>query len=128
MNKVGIYGLGVMGSSLASNIHRHGFSLSVFNIDTSIAIEFASHKERVDAYETISDFVESLEKPRMIILMVTAGKAVDEVIASLLPYLEEHDCIIDCGNSFYLDSERRQQELKEKGIHLIGSGVSGRCV
>ena len=125
MNKIGVYGLGVMGSSLATNIFNHGFSLSVYNIEHEKSVCFAKDKAAVTACKNVEEFVNSLEKPRSVILMVTAGKAVDDVIASLLPYLEENDCIIDCGNSFYLDSEKRQQELKTKGIHLIGAGVSG---
>ena len=125
MNKVGLYGLGVMGTSLAENIYRHGFSLSVYNIEVQKAIQFAENKDGVMACESLEAFVNSLAKPRVIILMVTAGKAVDEVIASLLPYLQQEDCIIDCGNSFYLDSEKRQQELEQKGIHFISAGVSG---
>lgn len=125
MNKVGLYGLGVMGTSLAENIYRHGFSLSVYNIEVQKAIQFAKNKDGVMACESLEAFVNSLAKPRVIILMVTAGKAVDEVIASLLPYLQQEDCIIDCGNSFYLDSEKRQQELEQKGIHFISAGVSG---
>ncbi|MEG0094344.1 MAG: NAD(P)-binding domain-containing protein, partial [Erysipelotrichaceae bacterium] len=67
----------------------------------------------------------SLEKPRKIILMVTAGKIVDDVCNSLIPLIEKNDIIIDCGNSFYLDSEKRQLELKKKGIYFLGVGVSG---
>ena len=87
MNKVGLYGLGVMGTSLAENIYRHGFSLSVYNIEVQKAIQFAKNKDGVMACESLEAFVNSLAKPRVIILMVTAGKAVDEVIASLFSCL-----------------------------------------
>ena len=81
MNKVGLYGLGVMGTSLAENIYRHGFSLSVYNIEVQKAIQFAKNKDGVMACESLEAFVNSLAKPRVIILMVTAGKAVDDRIA-----------------------------------------------
>lgn len=125
MNKVGVYGLGVMGQSLARNIQSKGFPVSVFNIEEAITRQFTTAYPGCDGFMDLAAFVNSLETPRKILLMVTAGKVVDTVIASLLPYLEKGDILIDCGNSYYQDSERRMRELDEKGIRFLGSGVSG---
>ncbi|MEG0978180.1 MAG: NADP-dependent phosphogluconate dehydrogenase [Bacilli bacterium] len=125
MNSVGLYGLGVMGKSLVSNINNNGYSVGVYNINPDVGFEFAKNKVGIHPYKNLRDFVMSLEKPRKIILMVTAGKIVDDVCNSLIPLIEKNDIIIDCGNSFYLDSEKRQLELKKKGIYFLGVGVSG---
>ncbi|MFR8213281.1 MAG: NADP-dependent phosphogluconate dehydrogenase [Longicatena caecimuris] len=123
--QIGLYGLGVMGQSLARNIANKGFSISVFNIETDVTKACCQKYPLLHGYENIADFVDSLEKPRKILLMVTAGKVVDSVISSLVPLLSQGDILMDCGNSFFLDTERRQQELKEVGIRYIGCGVSG---
>lgn len=125
MNNIGVYGLGVMGQSLARNIMMHGFSVSIYNIEQEVTQTLMRTYPKLDGYETLEAFVNSLEKPRKIILMVTAGRVVDSVIASLKPLLEGRDILIDCGNSFYEDTQRRMQELKQDGLYLIGSGVSG---
>ncbi len=125
MNNIGVYGLGVMGQSLARNIMQHGFSVAVYNIETEITSQFAQKYPKLNGYESLNDFVNSLEKPRKIILMVTAGHVVDSVIASLKPLLAKGDILIDCGNSYYEDTQRRMQTLQQDGLYLIGSGVSG---
>lgn len=127
-NYIGVYGLGVMGQSLALNIARHKFNVSVFNYEQEITTEFA--EERIKNYSitpfySLNEFIDSLEKPRKILLMVTAGKVVDIVLNGLLPYLEEGDIVIDCGNSYFKDTIRRNIELLKKGIHFFGVGVSG---
>ena len=87
MNNIGVYGLGVMGQSLARNIMQHGFSVSVYNIETEITKQFTQKYPKLFGYESLEAFVNSLEKPRKIILIVTAGRVVDSVIASLKPLL-----------------------------------------
>lgn len=124
-NKIGVYGLGVMGLSLARNIANHDYATSVYNIDNQVSKKVCNAYPKLHGYDTVSEFVESLETPRKIILMVTAGNPVDMVIDSLLPYLEYDDILIDCGNSFYKDTQHRQEMLNEVGIHFIGCGVSG---
>ena len=125
MNNIGVYGLGVMGQSLARNIMQHGFSVSVYNIETEITKQFTQIYPKLFGYESLEAFVNSLEKPRKIILMVTAGRVVDSVIASLKPLLAKGDILIDCGNSYYEDTQRRMQSMQQDGFYLIGSGVSG---
>ena len=125
MNKIGVYGLGVMGKSLAANILSKGFSLSVCTHNASKVDDFVKEYPGLQGYADMKDFINSLEKPRKIVLMVTAGDVVDQVCAQMEPYLDEGDILIDCGNSFFKDTERRIKELAEKNLHFIGSGVSG---
>lgn len=126
--KIGLIGLGVMGENLALNIARNGFKIAVYNrsVDKVDAFVKGRGKDQpVIGCRDEKSFVDSLEKPRMIILLVKAGEAVDQTIAKLLPDLEKGDIIIDGGNSHFTDTQRREKELKEKGIYLVGSGVSG---
>jgi 6-phosphogluconate dehydrogenase len=128
MNEIGLIGLAVMGQNLALNIARKGYSVSVFNRTPEKAQEFMQNKvkdEQIKPYYDIKSFVESLKRPRKIILMVKAGKPVDDVIEELLPYLDKGDLIIDGGNSYFKDTSRRIKELEEKGILYLGMGVSG---
>ena len=113
------------GSALAKNIHSHGYSCSVFNIDPNVTQKFLQNNAGIDGYENLQEYIESITSPRKIILMVTAGKAIDEVLSSLIPLLTSGDIIIDGGNSFYLDTERRERELEEFGLFFIGCGISG---
>ena len=125
--KIGMIGLAVMGENLALNIARNGFPIAVFNRDTSKVDKFLSRaegKQVIGAY-SIQDFVNSLEKPRKIILLVKAGAPVDAVLAQLKPLLDAGDIVIDGGNSFFQDTRRREKEMKEAGFNFIGSGVSG---
>lgn len=124
-NKIGLYGLGVMGQSLARNIQSKNFSISVYNRNKDVLHDFVRAYPEIDGFETIEEFVHSLEKPRKIILMVTAGPVVDKIITSLQPLLEKGDILIDCGNTFYEETQRRQEKLSTQGIHFIGCGVSG---
>lgn len=101
MNRIGVYGPGVMGRSLARNIAAHGFSVSVFDRTWSVTRDFVHAYPEISGYETLKSFADSLERPRKIILMVAAGPVVDAVIASLRPLLNIRDILIDCGNSFY---------------------------
>lgn len=125
--QIGVIGLAVMGKNLALNIESRGFSVSVYNRSSSKTEEFlqeAKGKNVVGTY-SIEEFVQSLETPRKILLMVKAGAATDATIQSLLPHLEKDDILIDGGNTYYKDTQRRNKELAESGIHFIGTGVSG---
>ncbi|MCT2534463.1 NADP-dependent phosphogluconate dehydrogenase [Aquibacillus koreensis] len=125
---IGVVGLAVMGKNLALNLESRGNSVSVFNRSYEKTEDFlaneAAGKNFVGA-KTIEEFVDSLEKPRKILLMVKAGAATDATIESLRPHLDEGDILIDGGNTFYEDTIRRNKELETTGIHFIGTGVSG---
>lgn len=124
---VGLIGLAVMGKNLALNIADHGYSVSVYNRSrekTDSLLEEAKDKNIVGTY-SLEEFVNSLEKPRKIILMVKAGKAVDEMIQQLLPLLDTGDLVMDGGNSNYLDTMERSRMLEEMNIHYLGTGISG---
>ena len=125
---IGVIGLGVMGVNLALNLSDKGFRLSVYNRTAAVTEEFiAAHgQERaITVADSPQQLVEQLETPRRILLMVTAGRAVDAVIGQLQPLLEPGDILIDGGNSNYQDSKRRCRELAAQGIHFVGMGVSG---
>ncbi|WP_322055018.1 NADP-dependent phosphogluconate dehydrogenase [Paraburkholderia bannensis] len=124
---IGVVGLAVMGRNLALNIESRGHAVSVFNrsrekTDELIA-EFPERK-LVPTF-TLEEFVESLEKPRRILLMVKAGEATDATIEALKPLLDKGDILIDGGNTHFTDTIRRNQELAKAGLHFIGTGVSG---
>ncbi|WP_242875944.1 NADP-dependent phosphogluconate dehydrogenase [Cellulosilyticum sp. I15G10I2] len=125
--QVGVIGLAVMGKNLALNIADHGFSVSVYNRGPQKTQELLSEikDKNIKGYYTVEDFVHSLELPRKIILMVKAGEAVDATIEQLLPYLSKGDLIVDGGNSYYLDTIRRNKELQSLGFSFIGTGISG---
>ncbi|KKI93052.1 6-phosphogluconate dehydrogenase [Bacillus sp. SA1-12] len=125
--QIGVIGLAVMGKNLALNIESRGFSVAVFNRSATKTEEFlteAKGKNVVGTY-SIEEFVQSLETPRKILLMVKAGTATDATIEQLLPHLDKGDILIDGGNTLYTDTQRRNKELAESGIHFIGTGVSG---
>ena len=119
MQRFGLIGLGVMGRNLALNVERNGFSISVYNRTESVTRDFlagpASGKKIVPAF-SLREFATSLERPRRILLLVEAGPAVDAVIKELAPFLRKGDILIDGGDSFYLDTERRAKELEPKGV------------
>ena len=124
----GLVGLGVMGRNFILNVADNGFSAFGNDLDeekVNALIEEGGDPKRVNADVDASVFVESLKTPRKIMLLVPAGKIVDNVIESLLPLLDEGDIIIDGGNSFFTDTDRREAYLKEKGINFFGAGVSG---
>lgn len=125
--QIGVIGLAVMGKNLALNIESRGFSVSVYNRSSNKTEEFLQESQGKNVVGTysIEEFVQSLETPRKILLMVKAGAATDATIQSLLPHLEKGDILIDGGNTYYKDTQRRNQELAESGIHFIGTGVSG---
>jgi len=123
----GIVGLGVMGENLALNIESRGFSVAGFDLDGKKVDSFAARTQgkQAVATRTVGEFVDSLVIPRRILMMVPAGKPVDAVIASLRPHLQAGDIVIDGGNTLFVDTARRIQELHGTGILYVGTGVSG---
>ena len=124
----GLVGLGVMGRNFILNVADNGFTAFGNDLDAekvNALVEEGGDTEKVNASVDASTFVSSLSLPRKIMLLVPAGKVVDIVIESLLPHLDEGDIIIDGGNSFFTDTDRREAYLKEKGINFFGAGVSG---
>ncbi len=124
---IGLIGLGVMGQNLALNIERNGFSVIGYDLDqekSKVAQKKFTGKNATVAY-SLQEFVEALEKPNRILMMVPAGKAVDAVINDLKPYLSKGDLLIDGGNTYFPDTERRNNDLKKDGVLYIGTGVSG---
>jgi 6-phosphogluconate dehydrogenase len=125
---IGLIGLAVMGQNLVLNMNDHGFKVAVYNRTTSKVDEFLDGPAKDTAVigtRSLEELVNSLETPRIIMLMVKAGSVVDQYINDLLPLLSHDDIIIDGGNSLFTDTHRRTQALKEKGILYIGTGVSG---
>lgn len=127
--QIGVIGMAVMGRNLALNIESRGFTVSVFNrskekTDELMADIEGQGKNLVPTY-TIEEFVQSLEVPRKILIMVQAGAGTDATINALVPHLAEGDIIIDGGNAYFPDTQRRSKELEAKGFRFIGTGVSG---
>ncbi|ATL45859.1 phosphogluconate dehydrogenase (NADP(+)-dependent, decarboxylating) [Chitinophaga caeni] len=124
----GMIGLGVMGRNLLLNVADHGFSVIGFDKDsekTQATEQAATPGTTVKGVNELSEMVKSLKSPRKLMMLVPAGKPVDDVIESLIPLLEPGDVIMDGGNTHYTDTLRRANALKEQGIHFIGVGISG---
>jgi 6-phosphogluconate dehydrogenase len=124
----GLIGMAVMGQNLALNVERNGFSVAVYNRTAERTKEFMAEQatgKNIEAAYSVEELVEMLEKPRKIMLMVKAGDPVDATIGQLKPHLEPGDLIIDGGNSFFGDTERRAEDLEAMGLLYIGTGVSG---
>jgi 6-phosphogluconate dehydrogenase len=123
----GLIGLAVMGQNLVLNVESRGFKVSVYNRTTETMEQFvAAHPDkRIVGLKALEEFVQSLAKPRKVMIMVKAGAPVDKVIELLIPLLDEDDIIIDGGNSLYTDTERRDAWCKEHNLRFIGAGVSG---
>lgn len=132
LSEFGIIGLGVMGKSLALNLAGKGVNISIYNrhvagLEEDIAKNIIAENQEVanmTGFDDLAEFVQSLDRPRKILIMIAAG-AVDYQIDSLIPLLEEGDVLIDGGNSFFKDTARRTKRLTEKGIHFVGVGISG---
>lgn len=125
---IGLIGLAVMGENLVLNMESKGFTVAVYNRTVQKVTNFIEGRAKglnIIGASTVKELVDSLEKPRKVMLMVKAGKPVDDFIAQLIPYLEEGDIIIDGGNSHFPDTVRRTKEVEEKGLLFIGAGVSG---
>jgi 6-phosphogluconate dehydrogenase len=126
--QIGVTGLAVMGRNLARNLARHGYTVAVHNrsyAKTESLIADHGDEGTFVPSESVEDFVASLERPRKVIVMVKAGGPTDAVIDELVPLLDEGDIVIDAGNAHFPDTIRREAALKEKGLHFVGSGVSG---
>lgn len=126
-NTIGVIGLGVMGSNIALNMANKGERVAVYNYTRDLTDKLIAkiNGESIRPYYEVQQFIQSLEAPRKIFLMVTAGKPIDSVISTLVPFLEAGDVIMDGGNSHYEDTERRYDELKSQGIGYLGIGISG---
>ncbi|MFJ3202357.1 NADP-dependent phosphogluconate dehydrogenase [Streptomyces sp. NPDC086989] len=126
--QIGVTGLAVMGSNLARNFARNGFAVAVHNrtaAKTTALVEEFGHEGTFVAAESAKEFVDALERPRRLIVMVKAGEPTDAVIREFAPLLEPGDVIIDGGNAHFEDTRRRERELREQGIHFVGAGISG---
>ncbi|WP_019813875.1 NADP-dependent phosphogluconate dehydrogenase, partial [Saccharomonospora saliphila] len=125
---IGVTGLAVMGRNLARNLARHGHAVALHNRSEhrtrELVERFGSEGEFVPAYSA-REFVEVLERPRKLVVMVKAGEATDNVISEFAPLLDSGDIIIDAGNAHFADTRRREAELRERGLHFVGAGVSG---
>jgi 6-phosphogluconate dehydrogenase len=126
-SQFGVVGLGVMGQNLALNVERNGFAVAGFDVDAGKARKLAERAQGKNLRVTgsIPEFVEALESPRRILMMVPAGGAVDAVIRDLKPHLKPEDIVIDGGNSYFADTDRRLRELSADGLYFVGAGVSG---
>ncbi|MEU0489300.1 NADP-dependent phosphogluconate dehydrogenase [Nocardiopsis sp. NPDC006139] len=126
--QIGVTGLAVMGRNLARNFARNGYTVAVHNRTAArtraLVEEFGGEGDFV-ATETAEEFVAALERPRRLVVMVKAGEPTDAVIAEFAPLLEPGDMIVDGGNAHFADTRRRERELRERGIHFVGTGVSG---
>lgn len=124
---VGMIGLGTMGANLARNIESNGYSIAVYNRTTSVTEKFMTEfgEGNFHSSATLEELVESLSRPRQIILLVKAGAATDAVIDQLLPLLEADDIIIDGGNSYFTDTIRREKACGDQKVLFLGLGVSG---
>ncbi|MFE3588963.1 NADP-dependent phosphogluconate dehydrogenase [Streptomyces niveus] len=126
--QIGVTGLAVMGRNLARNFARNGFAVALHNRTASkthaLVEEFGEEGVFVPA-DTAEEFVAALERPRRLVIMVKAGDPTDAVIQEFAPLLEEGDVIIDGGNAHFADTRRREKELRERGIHFVGVGISG---
>jgi 6-phosphogluconate dehydrogenase len=126
--QIGVTGLGVMGRNLARNFARHGYATALHNRTTARTDEVMSafgHEGTFVPSQTAQEFVENLERPRRIVIMVNAGPATDAVVNEFAPLLEPGDMLIDGGNAHFKDTRRREAALKKTDIHFVGMGVSG---
>src|SRR3954464_15154711 len=125
---IGLVGLAVMGENLALNIESRGYSIAVFNRTTSKVDDLIGGRAKGKKFvgcHSLGELVKNLAKPRKVMMMVKAGPAVDDLIETLLPLLEKGDILIDGGNTYYADTERRTKEVEAKGLLYISTGVSG---
>ena len=125
---IGVVGMAVMGSNLARNLARNGYTVAVVNRSygrTESLVQDHGHEGNFVPARDFAEFVASLKRPRSIILMVQAGSATDATIEALLPLLDEGDIIMDGGNSFFEDTRRREEHVRAQGFHFVGTGISG---
>ena len=124
--QVGVIGMAVMGRNLALNINDHGFKVAVFNREPKLT-ETAVNESRgaMVATSSLKDLVGRLERPRKILMMIKAGAPVDQVMGDLQPLLDAGDIVIDGGNSWFEDTQRREKAYAAAGLRFVGAGVSG---
>jgi len=127
LRQFGMIGLGVMGENLALNIEDHGFSVAVWNLESERVDQFvaANRGKNFTGTKTLQEFVAALERPRRIMMMIKAGGPVDMTLEKLRPLLQAGDIVIDGGNSWFKDTQRRTESLLSSGFHFVGCGVSG---
>ncbi len=126
--QIGVTGLAVMGRNLARNFARHGYSVALHNrtvARTKSLVEEHGDEGVFVPTESAEEFIAALEKPRRVIIMVKAGAPTDAVIEELAPLMEAGDILIDCGNAHFADTRRREASLRGRGLHFVGTGVSG---
>ena len=127
--KIGVYGLGTMGSALALNIAEHGFDVAITNREVDWIADFVNEagelQDRLHPHETLESFVQGLATPRIILFMIPSGKPMDLMIETIMPLLDPEDTIIDGGNANFHDTRRRSGILAARGLHFVGMGVSG---
>ncbi len=130
--QVGVVGLGVMGKNISLNLADHGYHTAVYNRTPHVTDEFLDYCRQyepawqfVTGFHDLESFIQGIEKPRRILLLIKAGQPTDLTIESLLAFLDPGDVIVDCGNAYWLDTIRRERELRQRNIDFIGSGVSG---
>ncbi len=123
----GVIGLGVMGENLALNIEEHGQSVAVWNLEAEWVERFvtANAGKQIVGSPALDQFVRSLERPRRMLMMIKAGDPVDQMLERIAPLLEPGDILIDGGNSFFKDTQRREQAMRSRGLNFFGMGVSG---
>ncbi|GAA2566553.1 NADP-dependent phosphogluconate dehydrogenase [Mycolicibacterium diernhoferi] len=126
--QIGVTGLAVMGSNIARNFARHGYTVALHNRSVAktdaLLAEHGSEGNFIRS-ETIAEFLDALEKPRRVLIMVKAGDPTDAVINELADAMDEGDIIIDGGNALYTDTIRREKAIRERGLHFVGAGISG---
>jgi len=121
----GVVGLGVMGQNLALNIHDHGSSVAVWNLEPEMVDQFTGEHHEIVGTKELHDFVQALERPRRILMMIKAGDPVDQMLKKLAPLLSPGDIVIDGGNSWFKDTQRREAEMRNVNLNFFGMGVSG---
>jgi 6-phosphogluconate dehydrogenase len=126
-SQFGMIGLGVMGRNLALNVEEHGFTVAVWNLETDWVDDFISNNQgkQLTGTKTLEDFVAALERPRRMMMMIKAGDPVDMTIGRIKPLLEQGDILIDGGNSYFKDTQRREAALRGENLNFVGCGVSG---
>ncbi|HSB08213.1 MAG TPA: NADP-dependent phosphogluconate dehydrogenase [Blastocatellia bacterium] len=123
----GMIGLAVMGRNLALNVEEHGFPVAVWNLETEWVDSFIGEHQgkQIIGARSLEQFVQQLERPRRIMMMIRAGAPIDMTVERIKPLLEPGDILIDGGNSYFKDTQRREEELRKQGLCFVGSGVSG---